>query len=361
MRIDSGNIGMESARLYKSSRTTISTVGADVSGSMTGSQLTSSFDQFMAEQGSASEELKKSTEEAGKSGELFTPLERVRAIMSPTGQTGVVPISVRSSSEEQFRKLHEEFIRKLIELLSGKRNKSKENSCEQLPVPQTYEAVEATQTFSMTFEEREYTCFQATGTVKTDDGREFNLNLNLNMSRTFVSSYSESISYMTYRLTDPLVINLSDMPAEFTDATYYFDLDCDGESEELSSLTANTGFLALDKNGDGTINDGSELFGVKSGDGFKELAEYDSDHNGWIDENDDIFEKLKIWVKDSTGNDLLFSLKEKNIGAIYLGNKETEFSLNDPSHIPQGVIRKTGIFLYETGEIGTVQHVDLVS
>ncbi len=39
------------------------------------------------------------------------------------------------------------------------------------------------------------------------------------------------------------------------------------------------------------INDGSELFGTSSGDGFKDLATYDEDENGWIDENDSIFSK----------------------------------------------------------------------
>ena len=40
-----------------------------------------------------------------------------------------------------------------------------------------------------------------------------------------------------------------------------------------------SGYLALDKNGDGTINDGSELFGTRNGDGFADLAQYDEDGN----------------------------------------------------------------------------------
>lgn len=61
-------------------------------------------------------------------------------------------------------------------------------------------------------------------------------------------------------------------------------MDCDGKQEEISKLNAGCGYLALDKNGDGVINDGNELFGVKTGDGFYELSKYDSDLNGWIDE-----------------------------------------------------------------------------
>ena len=75
-------------------------------------------------------------------------------------------------------------------------------------------------------------------------------------------------------------------------------------------------FLALDKNGDGRMNDGSELFGTASGDGFKDLAAYDEDGNGWIDENDSIYSQLKIWTKDENGKDHLIDLKDADVGAI---------------------------------------------
>ena len=63
----------------------------------------------------------------------------------------------------------------------------------------------------------------------------------------------------------------------------------------VMSGTTTTIFLALDLNGDGRINNGSELFGALSGNGFADLAQYDSDANGWIDENDEIFQRLKVW------------------------------------------------------------------
>ena len=91
---------------------------------------------------------------------------------------------------------------------------------------------------------------------------------------------------------------------ELSDQTFYFDLDADGEEEEISMLKG-SGYLALDKNEDGIINDGSELFGTGNGDGFADLARYDEDGNGWIDENDSIWSKLKIWCKDENGNDVM--------------------------------------------------------
>lgn len=55
-----------------------------------------------------------------------------------------------------------------------------------------------------------------------------------------------------------------------------------------------SGFLALDRNQNGVVDDGSELFGTQSGDGFAHLALYDQDSNGWIDANDPVFDKLRI-------------------------------------------------------------------
>jgi hypothetical protein len=125
-------------------------------------------------------------------------------------------------------------------------------------------------------------------------------------------------------------------------------------------VKSGSGFLALDKNGDGVINDGSELFGTKSGNGFADLAEYDSDGNGWIDEGDPIWDKLLVWTKDEDGNDRLYHLSELGVGAVGLANVSTQFSLNSQEdNTNNAIIRYTGVFLYENGEASTVQHLDL--
>ena len=69
---------------------------------------------------------------------------------------------------------------------------------------------------------------------------------------------------------------------------------------------------------------------------------------------------MKVWTKDDNGNDKLIDLKKAGIGALYLGSAGTEFSLNsEAGNKTNGIIRKTGIYLKESGEIGTIQHVDL--
>ena len=212
----------------------------------------------------------------------------------------------------------------------------------------------------LTYSETEETGFHANGRACTEDGRTIDFNINILMSRSYMEYMNVSIPTMADALCDPLVVNIGSDTADVRDQTFKFDLDADGTEDEISMLGKGSGFLALDKNGDGKINDGSELFGTKSGDGFGDLREYDSDGNGWIDENDDVFSKLKVWCKDENGKDILMDLKEADIGAIFLGEQQTEFSLGGADGYRDGVIRSTGVFLRESnGATGTVQHVDL--
>lgn len=209
------------------------------------------------------------------------------------------------------------------------------------------------------FSESEDTIFSTTGSVITADGRSIDFNLELSMSRSFTQYYEENITMNTI-LCDPLVINLGENVAEVSDVKFRFDLDCDGNEDDISTFSSNSAFLALDLNEDGVINDGSELFGTRSGNGFYDLSTYDEDHNGWIDEADSVFDKLKIFTVSEDGSQTLLSLKSQDIGAIYLGNVSTDFSLNslEDNHT-NAVIRSTGIFLYESGAVGSIQQVDM--
>lgn len=227
----------------------------------------------------------------------------------------------------------------------------------QMPVVQTSGIYYQKTLESSFFIEEEHTAFVSNGKVTTTDGREIDFEISFEMSRRFEQQF-ERYSERTYELCDPLVFNFDGNVAELTDQKFYFDLDCDGEEEEISNLAKGSGFLALDLNNDGKINDGSELFGTKSGNGFEDLAKYDLDGNGWIDENDDIFDKLKIWTKNVSGEDELISIKEAGIGAINLGNVSTKFDQKDAANNMLGMIQRTGMFLYENGGAGTLQHVD---
>ena len=210
------------------------------------------------------------------------------------------------------------------------------------------------------YAESESTGFKTQGTVKTADGREITFGIDMEMSRSFAEEYDIDVIRKKASFCDPLVINLGGNVAEVSDQKFLFDIDHDGVAENISQLSEKSGYLALDLNEDGKINDGSELFGTSSGDGFKDLAKYDSDGDGWIDEDDEVWSKLLIWSKDEQGNDVLCHLAEKGVGAIALQNAATDFSLNSvETNEVNARIRKTGVFLYENGNVGTVQHLDL--
>lgn len=205
----------------------------------------------------------------------------------------------------------------------------------------------------------EQTSFSAEGVIKTQDGKQISFQVDLNMSREFFSEQSLSIRAGD-ALKDPLVLNFNGTAAELTDTKFSFDLDLDGREDQISFVGPNSGFLALDRNGDNVINDGSELFGPTSGSGFAELAAYDEDGNNWIDENDSIYSKLRIWSKDAEGNDQLLALGQKGVGAIYLEHVATPFQLTGQDNEQLGQIQSSGLFVEEDGGVGTLQHLDLV-
>ncbi|UWG99098.1 hypothetical protein LPY66_10070 [Dehalobacter sp. DCM] len=212
--------------------------------------------------------------------------------------------------------------------------------------------------YGSTYVEQESMVFSAKGKIVTEDGQKISFKLDLAASREYISNES-FILKAGDALIDPLVINYGAATANLTDTTMAFDLNADGSDESIATLTQGSGFLALDKDSDGQIDNGGELFGPTTGDGFQELSVYDGDENGWIDENDSIFNELRIWTTDEKGNDHLLALAQVGIGAIYLGKVDSLFSLKDMNNNVNGQIKETGIFLKENGEAGTVQHIDL--
>ena len=211
--------------------------------------------------------------------------------------------------------------------------------------------------------ESEKTNFFAAGKVVTEDGTAIDFSLSLSMQRSFsMESLTHIEAGNAAYLMDPLVINFDGSAAQLESGRFDFDLDGDGKTESINRLAAGSGFLVFDKNGDGIINDGTEMFGTQSGNGFADLAQYDEDGNGWIDENDSIYEKLGVWTPNQFGGGAYKSLKAANVGAIALQYAQTEFSVKDlATNDLEAQVRASGVFLKENGGIGSIQQIDLTA
>lgn len=205
--------------------------------------------------------------------------------------------------------------------------------------------------------EEEAVYFQAGGAVQTEDGRSISFDMGLQMERREVSMQTSWGSGNF--LIDPLVMSFDNNISIFDDTFFTFDLDGDGSEEELSCLAGGCGFLALDRDGDGTITDGLELFGPATDDGFGELAELDADGNSWIDENDPIFDELLVWMGAGGEDEELLTLREAGVGAISVAHLGTQFNLEDQEGGLQGVVQASGLFLMENGEPRSMQEIDL--
>lgn len=209
-------------------------------------------------------------------------------------------------------------------------------------------------------EESEHTQFAAEGIVRTADGQEVRFTLQLDMQRSYREETWSSLRLGDAAVpVDPLVINFDGTAAELQDLRFAFDLDGDSQTENVPLLAGNRGYLALDRNQNQRIDNGLELFGPATGQGFAELAQHD-DGNGWIDENDAVFSQLRVWTPSADGTGPLRTLQDMGVGALHLASADSPFALRGEHNSALGAVRSTSIYLREDGGAGTVQQIDLV-
>jgi len=211
-------------------------------------------------------------------------------------------------------------------------------------------------TFTQVTQREQRMIFESVGEVQTEDGRSINFMMQLDFQNDFRHESQRETFTGNTQWIDPLVISLTGEVPQISDGSFEFDLNGDGAinkgQETMGRLSSGMAYIAFDKNGDGIINDGNELFGATSGQGFAELAAYDSDGNGWIDENDTIFEQLSVWQPDA--QDALTSFGQAGVGAIYLHAEQTPFELTNISGQADARITQSSVVLMESGVTSNV-------
>lgn len=139
--------------------------------------------------------------------------------------------------------------------------------------------------------------------------------------------------------TDPLVLDLAGngFTTRGLNDAVRFDLDADGRSDQISAPSGDDALLALDRNGNGRIDDGRELFGDQNGaaNGFAELAKYDDNRDGRIDAADAVFERLRLLRFDAEGRQQTQSLSQAGVAAIELQARDVKLALGAYDEIAQ--------------------------
>jgi hypothetical protein len=266
----------------------------------------------------------------------------------------------RMVERQKFQKLLQSLIDAIMAAMDGKKVEENFAAGEAMPAesaepaaPRSGVEISWQRTLRESVSESEKTTVCGKGTVTTCDGRAIEFDYSLAMERNYTSEKVVEENGLV-RLSDPLMLSFNGAACELSEERISFDLNADGSAAQIPGIGQGSGYLVFDRNGNGKADNGSELFGVASGNGFADLARLDGDHNGWIDEADPAFSQLGVWSGDGFG-----SLKQQGIGALCTATVNAEFSLKTKSNELLGQIRAAGLYLSEAGEVGHLQQVDL--
>lgn len=278
--------------------------------------------------------------------------QKIAQFKSQTNIEASLKMSLTTMSETVPAKGSDPLIDKDIDMML---RMISEDEDEYLRLRQRYEDLisSASESFSSS---RQNTIHQS---VETQSGRQDPYRINLNFEKLERTEAEITLESIDIEFADPLVLDLTGEGIQLTrpgeGAT--FDITADGKLNETAWVKGGTGILVYDRNGNGIIDDGSEMFGDQNGKphGFAELAKYDSNNDGRIDRLDPIFKSLRVY-KDINENGKiddgeLFTLEELGIKALNLDFVHTSEKVNGNPLILRGSFERTD---GTTGEMSDV-------
>lgn len=166
--------------------------------------------------------------------------------------------------------------------------------------------------------------------------------------------------------TSPLILDLDGDGVETigTNSGVYFDHANDGFKENTGWVGKDDGLLVRDINGNGQIDNGTELFGnnsvlsngKKAKNGFEALKDLDSNQDYVFDQNDAAWNEVKVW-KDSNSNGIvdegeLLTMEQAGVDHIRLTDK-TKNQTDEFGNIH----RQSGYFMSSDGKLETMTDV----
>ncbi len=187
----------------------------------------------------------------------------------------------------------------------------------------------------------------------------YELNLRFKQTTTEEGRIGISLEELGVKKVDPLVLDLSGEGVQLTEAGKgaIFDITADGKLDSTAWVKGNTALLTYDRNGNGVIDNGSELFGDQNGaaDGFAELAKYDNNGDRKISFLDPVFKALKLY-RDLNGDGKMSKSEFSSLNE--LGIKALNLNFNrDSSDINGNSLILNGSFEREDGSTGQLADV----
>ena len=210
-----------------------------------------------------------------------------------------------------------------------------------------------------TIEVKEQVEFEAQLTARVDDGQggtvEQKVSVKLRTSREFFQQEEATLQAGNRPKKDPLVLDLTGEGIDLTgveDGTV-FDLDADGVAERAATVRGGTGLLWMDRNGNGQLDNGSELFGDFDGaaDGFDALAALDANGDGRVNMNDASFDQLRVRLNNG-GQTQDLSMEQAGVASLELQNQKLPASLGESASIDA-----VGVFQRTDGSLGMMADV----
>ncbi|MDY3205838.1 MAG: calcium-binding protein, partial [Arcobacter sp.] len=184
----------------------------------------------------------------------------------------------------------------------------------------------------------------SSGSITINNFSDGDLGISLSETESIDKKEITKEVFLEEDFCSPLVLDLNGNGINSTrlnESSVYFDMDGDGFKERTAWVENGDGLLVLDKNANGTIDNGSELFGNftaladgnNADDGFSALLQHDENKDGKIDKNDAIYNKLNVWVDANqdgiTDAGELKSLEQAGVASVNLNPYQSLMSYLD--------------------------------